>query len=188
MSSKKWILLGVAPILTLLMAGCSSVAMTDAASTDTAATAAPTAPAAATTAAPEATPASTSAQAAPAPAPAPVKQAESIADVAKLIYFDYDSSAVKPEFRSVIEAHARFLQTNPTRTVTIAGHADERGGTEYNLALGQRRADALRQMLTLLGVNASQIETISYGKEKPAVRGSNEAAWSKNRRDEIIYK
>jgi peptidoglycan-associated lipoprotein len=186
MSSKKWILLGVAPILTLLMAGCSSVAMTDAASTDTAATAAPTAPAAATTAAPEATPASTSAQAAP--APAPVKQAESIADVAKLIYFDYDSSAVKPEFRSVIEAHARFLQTNPTRTVTIAGHADERGGTEYNLALGQRRADALRQMLTLLGVNASQIETISYGKEKPAVRGSNEAAWSKNRRDEIIYK
>lgn len=184
MSSKKWILLGVAPILTLLMAGCSSVAMTDAASTDTAATAAPTAPAAATTAAPEATPASTSAQA----APAPVKQAESIADVAKLIYFDYDSSAVKPEFRSVIEAHARFLQTNPTRTVTIAGHADERGGTEYNLALGQRRADALRQMLVLLGVNASQIETISYGKEKPAVRGSNEAAWSKNRRDEIIYK
>jgi peptidoglycan-associated lipoprotein len=186
MSSKKWILLGVAPILTLLMAGCSSVAMTDAASTDTAATAAPTAPAAATTAAPEAAPASTTAAAPVAAAPA--KQAESIADVAKLIYFDYDSSAVKSEFRSVIEAHARFLQTNPTRTVTIAGHADERGGTEYNLALGQRRADALRQMLTLLGVNASQIETISYGKEKPAVRGSNEAAWSKNRRDEIIYK
>jgi peptidoglycan-associated lipoprotein len=186
MSSKKWILLGVAPILTLLMAGCSSVAMTDAASTDTAATAAPTAPAAATTAAPEAAPASTTAAAPVAAAPA--KQAESIADVAKLIYFDYDSSAVKPEFRSVIEAHARFLLANPTRTVTIAGHADERGGTEYNLALGQRRADALRQMLVLLGVNASQIETISYGKEKPAVRGSNEAAWSKNRRDEIIYK
>jgi peptidoglycan-associated lipoprotein len=185
MSSKKWILLGVAPILTLLMAGCSSVAMTDAAST-----AAPAAPTAATTAAPETTtaaPAAAPASTSSAPA-APAKQAESIADVAKLIYFDYDSSAVKPEFRSVIEAHARFLQANPTRTVTIAGHADERGGTEYNLALGQRRADALRQMLVLLGVNTSQIETISYGKEKPAVRGSNEEAWSKNRRDEIIYK
>jgi peptidoglycan-associated lipoprotein len=186
MSSKKWILLGVAPILTLLMAGCSSVAMTDAASTDTAATAAP---AAATTPAPEAAPPASTSAAAPVVAAAPAaKQAESIADVAKLIYFDYDSSAVKPEFRSVIEVHARFLQANPARTVTIAGHADERGGTEYNLALGQRRADALRQMLVLLGVNASQIETISYGKEKPAVRGSNEEAWSKNRRDEIIYK
>jgi peptidoglycan-associated lipoprotein len=182
MSSKKWILLGVAPILTLLMAGCSSVAMTDTAST--------AAPAAATTAAPETTtaaPAAAPASTSSAPA-APAKQVESIADVAKLVYFDYDSSAVKSEFRSVIEAHARFLQANPTRTVTIAGHADERGGTEYNIALGQRRADALRQMLVLLGVNASQIETISYGKEKPAVRGSNEEAWSKNRRDEIIYK
>ncbi|EYC51629.1 peptidoglycan-binding protein [Hylemonella gracilis str. Niagara R] len=184
MSSKKWILLGVAPILTLVMAGCSSVALTDTPSTtDSAATAAPAAAAPTTTAAPEAAPAS-----AAAPVVATTKQAESIADVAKLIYFDYDSSAIKPEFRAVIEAHARFLQANPTRSVTIAGHADERGGTEYNLALGQRRADALRQMLVLLGVNASQIETISYGKEKPAVRGSNEAAWSKNRRDEIIYK
>lgn len=188
MSSKKWILLGVAPILTLLMAGCSSVAMTDAASTDTATTAAPAAPATATTAAPEAAPPASTSAAAAVVAAAPAKQAESIADVAKLIYFDYDSWAVKPEFRSVIEVHARYLQVNPTRTVTIAGHADERGGTEYNIALGQRRADALRQMLVLLGVNASQIETISYGKEKPAVRGSNEEAWSKNRRDEIIYK
>ncbi|MFO6421662.1 peptidoglycan-associated lipoprotein Pal [Hylemonella sp. W303a] len=116
------------------------------------------------------------------------KPADAIADVAKLVYFDYDSSAIKPEFRAVIEAHARFMQSNPARSVTIAGHADERGGTEYNLALGQRRADAVRQMLVLLGVNSSQIETISFGKEKPAVRGSNEAAWSKNRRAEITYK
>ncbi|QBK05275.1 peptidoglycan-associated lipoprotein Pal [Hylemonella gracilis] len=185
MSLKKWILLGVAPILTLVMAGCSSVAMTDssAAGTTTAAAAAPSV----TTPPPEAAPAVTNAPAAAATAPA-ATQADSIADVAKLIYFDYDSSAIKPEFRSVIEVHARFLQANPSRTVTIAGHADERGGTEYNLALGQRRADALRQMLVLLGAKSSQIETISYGKEKPAVRGSNEAAWSKNRRDEITYK
>lgn len=182
MSLKKWILLGSAPILALTMAGCSSVAMTDTSGTtgSTATAAAPvdnTPPPAAPVAAPAAT----------APA-APATQADSIANVEKLIYFDYDSSAIKPEFRSVIEAHARYLQGNTARTVTIAGHADERGGTEYNLALGQRRADALRQMLVMLGVNASQIETISYGKEKPAVRGSNEAAWSKNRRDEIIYK
>lgn len=185
MSLKKWILLGAAPILTLVMAGCSSVAMTDTGATSTPAAAAAPAPTPApsvTAPPPEAAPAVRTAPAAAA------AQADSIADVAKLIYFDYDSSAIKSEFRSVIEVHARFLQANPARTVTIAGHADERGGTEYNLALGQRRADALRQMLVLLGVKNTQIETISYGKEKPAVRGSNEAAWSKNRRDEIVYK
>lgn len=186
MSLKKWIVLGAAPILCVFMVGCSSVATTapDTPSS-TAAAAAPATPApSVTTAAPEAKPAQASA-----PAAAPVaKPADSIADVAKLVYFDYDSSAIKPEFRAVIEAHARFMQSNPARSVTIAGHADERGGTEYNLALGQRRADAVRQMLVLLGVNSSQIETISFGKEKPAVRGSNEAAWSKNRRAEITYK
>lgn len=187
MSLKKWILLGVAPILTLVVAGCSSVATTDAGGTGNTTAAAAPAPSV-TAPAPQATPAAAPAASSTPTAAATKPAADSIADVAKLIYFDYDSSAIKPEFRAVIEAHARFLQANPSRSVTIAGHADERGGTEYNLALGQRRADALRQMLVLLGVNSSQIETISYGKEKPAVRGSNEAAWSKNRRDEITYK
>jgi peptidoglycan-associated lipoprotein len=181
MTLKKWILLGVAPVLALVMAGCSSVP-TDAGTTDsTASTAAPSTPEPAA----EAAPASTQTPAAAATA---TPEEVSIANVAKVIYFDYDRSVIKPEFRAVVEAHARYLQADRSRQVTIAGHADERGGTEYNIALGQRRADALSRMLVLLGVDPSQIETISYGEEKPAVRGHDESAWSKNRRDEIIYK
>ena len=109
-------------------------------------------------------------------------------NVARLVYFDYDSNVIKPEFQSLIEAHARFMKANPSRRVAIEGHTDERGGREYNLALGQRRAEAVRRALGLLGVNDSQVEAVSFGKEKPAVPGSNEEAWSKNRRAEIVYR
>ena len=110
------------------------------------------------------------------------------ANAAKVIYFDYDSYIVKPEFQAVIEAHAQYLKANQRAKVSLEGHTDERGSREYNLALGQKRADAVRQSLTLLGVSAAQIESVSFGEEKPAVAGSDEAAYAKNRRAEFFYK
>lgn len=108
--------------------------------------------------------------------------------VGRLVYFDYDSYIIKPEFQALIESHARFLKANTARKVGIEGHTDERGGREYNLALGQRRAEAVRRALTLLGVADAQVEAVSFGKEKPAAAGSDEAALAKNRRAEIAYR
>jgi len=104
---------------------------------------------------------------------------------ARTVYFDYDSYAIRPEFQSVIEAHARILKSDKTKKANIEGHTDERGGREYNLALGQKRAEAVRKALSLLGVSESQMEAVSFGKEKPAVTGGSEAAMEKNRRAEI---
>jgi len=109
------------------------------------------------------------------------------AGVAHVVFFDYDSFVVKAEARPVIESHARFLQANKQRKAMLEGHTDERGGREYNLALGQKRAEAVQRALVLLGVPDSQIEAVSYGKEKPAVQGADEAAWAKNRRVEFKY-
>jgi peptidoglycan-associated lipoprotein len=108
--------------------------------------------------------------------------------VARIIYFDYDSYVIKPEFQSLVESHARFLKANGTRKIAIEGHTDERGGREYNLALGQRRAEAVRRAMGLLGVGDAQVEAVSFGKEKPADTGSGEASWAKNRRAEISYR
>ena len=108
--------------------------------------------------------------------------------VGRIVYFDYDSNVIKPEFQNVIEAHARFLKSNGGRHVVIEGHTDERGGREYNLALGQRRSEAVRRALELLGVKDSQVEAVSFGKEKPAVPGSDETSWAQNRRAEIAYR
>lgn len=105
-----------------------------------------------------------------------------------IIYFDYDSFVIKPEFQGVIEAQARYMKANPSRRVSIEGHTDSRGGREYNLALGQKRAEAVLRALVLLGVPESQLEAVSFGKEKPAVPGNDEAAWAKDRRAEIRYR
>ena len=110
------------------------------------------------------------------------------ANIEKIVYFDYDSFIIKPEFQSTIEAHAQYLKSNSRAKISLEGHTDERGGREYNLALGQKRADAVRQSLTLLGVGTSQIETVSFGEEKPAVQGADESAFAKNRRAEFFYK
>jgi len=110
------------------------------------------------------------------------------ANTTKIIYFDFDSYVVKPEFQSVIEAHAKYLNANKSRKMAIEGHTDERGGREYNLALGQRRAEAVRRALGLLGVTDAQVEAVSFGKEKPAVSGFDEASMAKNRRAEINYR
>ncbi len=110
------------------------------------------------------------------------------ANTAKIVYFDFDSYVVKPEFQSVIEAHSRYLTANKSRRMAIEGHTDEIGGREYNLALGQKRAEAVRRALGLLGVTDSQVEAVSFGKEKPAVPGVDEASMAKNRRAEINYR
>jgi peptidoglycan-associated lipoprotein len=103
------------------------------------------------------------------------------------IYFDFDSYVVKDEFKPVVEAHAKYLGTHPVGKIVIQGNADERGGSEYNLALGTKRAEAVRKALVVLGVPDSHMEAVSFGKEKPKALGSDEASWAENRRADIVY-
>jgi peptidoglycan-associated lipoprotein len=103
----------------------------------------------------------------------------------RIVYFDFDSYVVKDEYKNVVESNAKMLSTNRNKRMLIEGHTDERGGSEYNLALGQRRAEAVARSLALLGVQATQVEAVSFGKERPAVQGGSEEAWAKNRRAEL---
>jgi len=105
----------------------------------------------------------------------------------RIIYFDYDSSEIRAEYRTTVEAHAAYLAANPSRSVSLEGHADERGSREYNLALGERRAQSVKRQMVLLGAQAQQIRTTSYGEERPVVDGHDEASWSQNRRVEVLY-
>jgi peptidoglycan-associated lipoprotein len=103
------------------------------------------------------------------------------------VYFELDSNVVKEEFKPVVAAHARYLQQNRGVKMTVQGNADERGSREYNLALGQRRADAVKQAMQLLGAQPDQIESVSFGEEKPKATGHDEASWSENRRVDLAY-
>jgi peptidoglycan-associated lipoprotein len=103
----------------------------------------------------------------------------------RVVYFDFDSFVIKDEYKPLLEGHAKALAALRTKKVTIEGHTDERGGSEYNLALGQKRAEAVAKSLALLGVPDSQVEAVSFGKERPADAGHDEAAWAKNRRAEL---
>jgi len=103
------------------------------------------------------------------------------------VFFDYDQFTVKEEFKPVVSAHANYISQNRGRRMTIQGNTDERGSREYNLALGQKRADAVKQMMTLLGAPGGQIETVSFGEEKPRQQGSTEQAFAENRRADIVY-
>lgn len=103
----------------------------------------------------------------------------------RIVYFDFDSFAIRDEFRALIEGHARVLAANRGKRMIVEGHTDERGGREYNLALGQKRAEAVVRAMTLLGASEQQLEAVSFGEERPAVQGSDEAAWSRNRRAEL---
>lgn len=107
-------------------------------------------------------------------------------DLIKVVYFDFDSAQVRPEFNTGLEAKARYLAADTSRRIKLEGHTDERGGSEYNLALGQQRAEAVRRSLAVLGVGESQMEAVSYGKEKLADAGTDEAAHAKNRRVELV--
>lgn len=106
----------------------------------------------------------------------------------RVVYFDFDSYEIRPEFTRVLEVNARYATADRSRKLALEGHTDERGGREYNLALGQKRADAVRRALVLLGVPDAQMEAVSFGKEKPAAAGSDEAAHAQNRRVELVYR
>jgi len=103
----------------------------------------------------------------------------------RIVYFDYDSFVIKDDYRGLIDASAKRLSANRNQKLMIEGHTDERGGREYNLALGQKRAEAVAKAMVLLGASDAQMEAVSFGKERPAVQGSDEAAWAKNRRAEL---
>ena len=111
--------------------------------------------------------------------------ASAMSNLPRVVYFDYDSYVVKDEFRPVIEANARALSGDRKRHLAVEGHTDDRGSSEYNLALGQRRAESVVKSLTLLGAEPTQLEAVSFGKERPAAQGEDEAAWAKNRRAEL---
>ncbi len=104
------------------------------------------------------------------------------------VYYEYDSYTVKSEYRELVLSHARFLRDNASANVILQGNTDDRGSREYNLALGQRRADSVRNMMTLAGARDEQIESVSLGEEKPRALGHGESAWSQNRRTDILYR
>jgi peptidoglycan-associated lipoprotein len=108
-----------------------------------------------------------------------------VAPSQRVVYFDFDSFAIKDEFQPVIEGHARVLARESGKRLVIEGHTDERGGREYNLALGQKRAEAVLRSLVLLGASERQLEAVSFGEERPAMQGNDESAWSRNRRAEM---
>ena len=114
-----------------------------------------------------------------------VDAAPGIGKLGRVVYFDFDSFTVKDDFRALIDAHAKVLAAQRGKRLVLEGHTDERGGREYNLALGQKRAEAVAKSLTLLGVQDAQIEAVSFGKERPAVEGQDEEAWARNRRVEL---
>ncbi len=141
-------------------------------------------------------------QAQPQPTPPPQRQAESqvtrvvVPDYLdpnsaiskdRVVYFDFDDYSVKPQYTAMLERHSKYLVANPNLAIRVAGNADERGSTEYNLALGQKRADAVLRAMKLYGIKDRQVEAVSWGKEKPVALGHDESAWAKNRRAELDY-
>lgn len=133
-----------------------------------------------------ATPSTTSPTAQPSIAANPLTDPRNILSK-RSVYFDFDSNVVKDEFRPVVQAHARYMVDKKDAKVRIEGNCDERGSREYNLALGQRRAEAVKRVMTVLGVQEGRIETVSFGEEKPAAAGHDEASWAQNRRGDIKY-
>jgi len=108
--------------------------------------------------------------------------------VKRSVYFDFDSFVVKSDYLPLVQAHGQYLATNKNRRVVIEGNADERGSREYNLALGQKRAEAVKSRLSLLGVDGAQVEAVSFGEERPRATGQTEEAYAENRRADIVYK
>lgn len=105
----------------------------------------------------------------------------------RIVYFDYDSSSLAPQYQTVVSNHAKYLLSHPSASISLEGHTDERGSREYNLALGEERAQSIAELMMIEGVSSSQIQTITYGEERAADLGSNESAWAANRRVEIVY-
>ena len=160
-----------------LIAACETAPEDSAATSGAGDTAAPAATAAAPSAPAEAMPMK-------AMGPAEGTQEDLVANVGDRVFFDYDKSSIKSDAQTVLQRQAAWLKNNPSVRVTIEGHCDERGTREYNLALGERRANAVKDYLTALGIDRSRVKTLSYGKERPVALGSNETAWAQNRRGE----
>ena len=180
---RKWII-GVFVIAAI--AGCSSTPTQDAAPVDDkSATATTTSPAGGVTTSP-ATGSGVSGSAAGATSAAALKDPNNILSK-RSVYFDYDQFAIKDEYKAMIEAHAKYLQANRAARATLQGHTDERGTREYNIALGQKRADAVKKLMILLGASEIQVETVSFGKEKPRREGHDEPSWAENRRVDILH-
>jgi peptidoglycan-associated lipoprotein len=188
---RKWI---IAAFMIAAFAGCSSTGTEDAAPIDD--KAATTAPGTGATTS-GATTSGTTTSAAPAGAVTGTPAGGSIPASAlkdpknilskRNIYFDYDQFTVKDEYKPIIEAHAKYLQANRGARAILQGNTDERGTREYNIALGQKRADAVKNLMLLLGATEIQIETVSFGKEKPRREGHDEASWTENRRVDIVH-
>ena len=164
--------------ISVLLAACSSTTKLE--------TPTPVATAAPVMASPPPAPAKASSYVAPVLVPAYLDPASPISKE-RSVYFDFDNSVVKPSFDALIQRQGKYLADHPQLAIRIEGNTDERGGAEYNLALGQKRADAVAQALKLQGVNSSQMETTSWGKEKPVATGHDEAAWVQNRRADLVY-
>jgi peptidoglycan-associated lipoprotein len=161
-----------------LAAGCSSTdTKTDAPVSDRSAVSQPTPSASSTTSRPTAQPAVTG---------NPLRDPSNILSK-RSVFFDYDSNQVKDEYKGMVQAHSRYLGDKRDSKIRIEGNCDERGSREYNLALGQRRAESVKKMMTVLGVGDGRIETVSFGEEKPMAPGHDEQAWSQNRRADIKY-
>jgi len=158
---------------TFFLAACETASQTDTATSGDGSASSTTASSTASSSANSSTSTAESAEA---------KAKAALAEVGNTVYFDFDSSALSAASTAMLGRQAAFLKANPSITVTIEGHADERGTREYNLALGDRRASAARDYLIAQGINAARVRTVSYGKERPAMAGSNNTAWAKNRR------
>jgi len=166
-------------MLTAIVAACAGEQAKEAAAPAPMAAAAPK---------PAPAPAPTVMRVAPKPVPAnPLRDPKNIL-AKRSVYYDLDAYAVKPEFRPMVEAHAGYVKQHPGSSVVIEGNGDERGSREYNLALGQRRADGVKSLMVLLGGSERQIETVSFGEEKPRAAGHDETSWAQNRRSDIVYK
>jgi peptidoglycan-associated lipoprotein len=185
-SAKTPNLLATLPLLAALLSACSSTPVatpTPARSVPAATAPAPTPSAPRAPAVPAAAPASNVATVTPPAATDPRNDSAA----GRSIYFEFDTSLVRREFEPLIERHGKMLLANPKVAVKIEGHADERGGHEYNLALGQRRAQAVLAALKVYGVKGTQVEAVSWGEERPRATGHEESAWAQNRRADLAY-
>jgi peptidoglycan-associated lipoprotein len=162
-----------AAVVAAFLASCASESTVD----QSAGASSPQARTAESSPAPQAAPAAQQARPASTTAAEPSKRS---------VYYEFDRYDVKDEYRALVEAHARYLREHPRAQVAVQGNADERGSREYNLALGQRRSEGVKKMLTLLGVAERQIEATSFGEEKPRAVGHDEASWAENRRSDIV--
>lgn len=179
-------------VLVSLLAACASEKPKETSKAAAPAAAAPVAETTAAAAPAAVTPATAAPETAEKAAPAAVAEVDQLNDANSILsnrstYYPFDVSAVQEADKPLVQAHAKYLSEHPERNVRLEGNCDERGSNEYNLALGQRRADGVKKMLILGGAKTSQIKTVSYGEEKPRASGHNEASWKQNRRTDIVY-